>query len=52
MAMCKRLDETREPQKPESEVYLGFAGWGCPESALCSVLTRVTAALTPFHLGI
>ena len=43
----------REPKKqPVSEVYLGSAGWGCSESALCSVLTGVTAALTPFHLGI
>lgn len=38
--------------KPEAEVYLGSVGWSCSEPALHSVLNRVTAALTPLHLGV
>ena len=54
---CGRVQEVMGRDKTAqeeavSEVYLGFAGWGCSESALRSVLTSVTAALTPFHLGI
>ena len=36
-------------QRPP-EAYLGFAGGGCSESALRSVLSGVTAALTSLHL--
>lgn len=42
--------ETREP--PTACGYLGFDGWSCSESVLHSVLSCVTTALTPLHLGV